>query len=57
MSAKNIFKTKIKKKSNQNYEKVNEGDPVVIHGINTGFLQHGTWFDLNEWKVIKYGKL
>lgn len=35
-----------------NYKEINEDDPIVIHGINAGFLQHGSVFDLNTWKVV-----
>jgi cyanophycinase len=35
-----------------NYKDIREDDPIVIHGINAGFLQHGSVFDLNAWKVI-----
>lgn len=35
-----------------NYKDISEGTPIVIHGINTGFLQHGSQFDINKWQVI-----
>lgn len=35
-----------------NYKDIREDDPIVIHGINAGFLQHGSVFDLNTWKVV-----
>lgn len=35
-----------------NYDELPDDAPIVIHGINTGFLQHGSKFDLNKWKVI-----
>lgn len=35
-----------------NYNSVSDGDPIVIHGITTGFLQHGCIFDMNKWIVL-----
>lgn len=35
-----------------NYDKIKEKDPIVINDIRIGFLQHGSCFDLKEWKVI-----
>jgi len=35
-----------------NYNEIQEEDPIVIHGINAGFLQNGSRFDMNTWKVI-----
>ncbi|MFH0865223.1 MAG: cyanophycinase, partial [Bacteroidota bacterium] len=35
-----------------NYDKIQEKDPIVINDIRIGFLQHGSTFDLKEWKVL-----
>lgn len=35
-----------------NYKDIREGDAIVIHGINVGFLQDGTRFDMKTWSVI-----
>lgn len=35
-----------------NYDQINEGDPIAIHGVNTGFLQNGSRFDINKWSVV-----
>jgi cyanophycinase len=35
-----------------NFKQIGEGDPIVIHGITTGFLQHGSVFDMKSWKVV-----
>ena len=38
--------------SYSNYNNIAENEPVVINDIRIGFLQSGSVFDLNEWKVI-----
>lgn len=35
-----------------NYDQIKEKDPIVINDIRIGFLQNGSIFDLNEWKVL-----
>jgi cyanophycinase len=35
-----------------NYNEIKEDEPIVIHGITAGFLQNGSRFDMNTWKVI-----
>jgi len=35
-----------------NYKDIREDEPIVIHGITAGFLQHGSTFDMNTWKVV-----
>lgn len=36
-----------------NYNSINEGDKIIINGVNVGFLQAGCIFDLNKWDVVK----
>jgi len=38
--------------SYNNFSQIQENDPIVINGIKAGFLQHGSRFDITEWKVI-----
>ncbi len=35
-----------------NIEDIIPGQPISIDGIKAGFLQHGTIFDINQWKVV-----
>lgn len=37
-----------------NYNEIKENDPIVINDIKIGFLQTGSFFDINEWKVVRY---
>jgi len=38
--------------SYNNYHDITEDMPISIQGIESGFLQHGTSFDLKTWKII-----
>ncbi len=38
--------------SYNNYHSIVEDMPISIQGIESGFLQHGTSFDLKTWKII-----
>ncbi|MEI6766833.1 MAG: cyanophycinase [Bacteroidota bacterium] len=35
-----------------NYYDIDDGGEIIIEGIQVGFLQHGSHFNLNTWKVI-----
>jgi cyanophycinase-like exopeptidase len=37
--------------SYNNYDEISEGDPIIIDGLNVGFLQQGSIFNLKEWKI------
>jgi len=41
-----------KQVSFSNYNDIGNNEPIVIHGITSGFLQHGSIFDMKEWKVV-----
>ena len=38
--------------SYSNYNEVNDNDPIVINDIRIGFLQSGSIFSLEKWKVL-----
>ncbi|HNW99360.1 MAG TPA: cyanophycinase [Bacteroidales bacterium] len=38
--------------SYSNFDEIKENDPIVINDIRIGFLQSGSFFDLNDWKVL-----
>jgi cyanophycinase len=37
-----------------NYKDIKDNDPIVINDIKIGFLQSGSYFDINQWKVVRY---
>jgi cyanophycinase len=39
-----------------NYDQISENDPIVINDIRVGFLQSGSVFDLNTWKVVRFNQ-
>lgn len=36
-----------------NYHEIPDNTPITIDGIQVGFLQHGTTFNLEKWTVVK----
>lgn len=34
-----------------NYDEISDSDPIIIDGLKVGFLQHGSIFNLNKWKI------
>ncbi|MEI7596090.1 MAG: cyanophycinase [Bacteroidota bacterium] len=38
-----------------NYDEIENNDKIVLMGVQAGFLQPGTVFDINKWDVLKSG--